>query len=61
MEMSANRLAAGDWYFVTSKLLTEVIGNGGRDAAVSEVPISAGLRVGQWREPEMSHYGTGLT
>jgi hypothetical protein len=62
--MSANRLSFGDWHIVISKLSAEVIrliGNGGRDVVVREVPISAGLGGGRWRESAMSHLGTRLT
>jgi hypothetical protein len=58
MEIPANRPVAGDWHFVTGKLWTEVIGNGGKDLAVSEVPKSAGLGGGQRRELGRSRYGT---
>jgi hypothetical protein len=64
MEMSANRLVPGDWHVVTSKVSTEVIrlvGNGGRDTAVSEVLISAGLGGGRWSEPGRSSHGTPET
>ncbi len=64
MEIPANRPVAGDWHFVTGKLWTEVIrliGNGGKDLAVSEVPKSAGLGGGQRRELGRSRYGTRQT
>jgi len=61
MEIPANRSVAGDWHFVTGKLWTEVIGNGGKDLAVSEVPKSAGLGGGQRRELGRSRYGTSKT
>ena len=59
MEMSASRIVAGDRHLVTSTVSTEVvrlIGNGCRDAAASEVPISSG-----WHEPQRSYTNTGLT
>jgi hypothetical protein len=64
MEMSANRLSFGDWHIVTSGLPTGVIrliGNGGRDAVVREVSISAGLGGGRWRESGRSPHGAPET